>query len=335
MVVVEWTEWGHIVDSAFGGGQCLNGYGIEFYMSRIEGATPELIKLETDTDPYFTHDIPSKNVNPELQVFDNPPGAVIFRQTNDLNMVGPWHIYYRLFLYKTSCEEDDDGNCIYQCLPSLPRCNSNCEKYCNEDCSAKEFYEGYCSSSYWTAKMKPAEKLEETLSPISEEFMTLRVIPDCSNQFYNNFEINQNAVFEIEYVVGSGQKNITHPLTATFQNTWDYGCGDIQAKLVQYDKTLVSISKDESMIFIDSYDINMINKTSEMYFEASLVWDPTQILPDPFLITINFVEFATVVEEQVEEEEIILTIDKVLGKEWNDPTFELAGSKPSFVFDLS
>ena len=72
-----------------------------------------------------------------------------------------------------------------------------------------------------------------------------------------------------------------------------------------------------------------------MYFEASLVWDPEQILPEPFLITINFVEFATVVEELEDEEEAILTIDKVLGSSWNDPTFEQAGSKPSFIFDLA
>ena len=62
--------------------------------------------------------------------------------------------------------------------------------------------------------------------------MVLRVMPDCLNNFYNQFEMHVDAVTEIEYVVGSGPLVLSQPLTATYTNTWYDKCGDIQATLV-------------------------------------------------------------------------------------------------------
>ena len=39
MIIAEWTGWGDMADSFFGGSQCKKGYGIEFYVSRDGGAT--------------------------------------------------------------------------------------------------------------------------------------------------------------------------------------------------------------------------------------------------------------------------------------------------------
>ena len=148
MIIAEWTGWSDMADSFFGGSQCKKGYGIEFYVSRDGGATHQLIQLESDTDPHFTHDIPSQYLDTSAQVFDNPEGKLIFRQANDVVMhSGEWRIYYKLFLYDQECEKDDNGDCVVECKATSANCIKNnvntCQAVCNEDCTSKPFFTCY------------------------------------------------------------------------------------------------------------------------------------------------------------------------------------------------
>ena len=95
------------------------------------------------------------------------------------------------------------------------------------------------------------EQVIEYETEISTEFMSLRVVPQCTNTAYNEFIRHANATQDFEYEIGSGPLSLAYP-PETFSNTWYSGCGKISAKLIDYDRTLATLKTDE--IVIESSD---------------------------------------------------------------------------------
>ena len=71
-------------------------------------------------------------------------------------------------------------------------------------------------------------------------------------------------------MVGSGPLSIPYP-PETFSNSWDYGCGNITAVLVEYDRYVAKLKSDEIVISTD--DEKYAGKTSELVFDCFLIWD--------------------------------------------------------------
>lgn len=113
-------------------------------------------------------------------------------------------------------------------------------------------------------------QVESKHTPISDDYISLRVIPQCTNTFYNEFIQHANATSTITYVVGSGPLSIPYP-PETFTNTWSTGCGNITASLIDYDASLARLYSDE--IVVETSDESQIGQTSDLVYECSLDWD--------------------------------------------------------------
>ena len=113
-------------------------------------------------------------------------------------------------------------------------------------------------------------QVESKHTPISDDYISLRVIPQCTNTFYNEFIQHANATSTITYVVGSGPLSISYP-PETFVNTWSTGCGNITASLIDYDASLARLYSDE--IVVETSDESQIGQTSDLVYECSLDWD--------------------------------------------------------------
>ena len=75
--------------------------------------------------------------------------------------------------------------------------------------------------------------------------------------------MHANATSDIDYEVGNGPLHIPYP-PSTFSNTWSSGCGNITARLVEYNQTLATLYDDE--IVVDIADESYIGERSDLVF---------------------------------------------------------------------